>query len=350
MRKACVVLLLLSALGVRGSARAEEVLVNAVVAEVNDRVITLHEVLGAVSEQLAQLRAQYAGVQLQQKTAELVGETLRTLIWNALLVEEAERQLTELEKQQAQFTVDRIIKEMIGSAGSLVNLRQRLEQLGLTLEQEKRRQTERQMVQTLLEREVRQLVSVRAEEVRRYYLEHRAEFHRPKQVRIGQILIRSADYESPAEARKTAEQVLEKLRAGGDFAHLAKLYSHGPYAREGGLWEFMEEGAFIAPVDEAAFSLGRGELSEVIEGPTGYHIIRVEDTTPARTVPFEEAQTDIQQNLYRQRYQERYRTYVEGLQQRARLHVYQQHLQAGIEHALLGAAPAAEAAQEAPAP
>lgn len=350
MRKTCVLLLLLCALGVRSSARAEEVLVNAVVAEVNDRAITLHQVLNAVGKQLAELRTQYTGAQLQKKTAELVSEALRTLIWNALLVHEAERQLSEREKRQAQLTVDRIIKEMIGGAGSLLNLRQKLEQLGLTLEQEKRRQTEKQMVQMLLEREVRQLVSVRARDVRQYYLEHRSELHTPKQVRIRQILVRFTDYESKTEAGKVAGQVREKLRGGGDFAHLAKLYSHGPYAEQGGLWEFMEQGAFIAPVDEAAFSLGRGELSEVIEGPTGCHIIQVQDINPARTVPFAEAQADIQNSLYRQRYQERYRAYVEGLQQRARLFIYQQHLQAGTEHVLLRATPAPGAVLEAPAP
>jgi len=334
MREACVLGLVLLIVGSCRSARAAEVLVNAVVAEVNDRAITLYEVLGAAREPLVRLRAERRGSLGQQETADLLSDVLRTLIWNSLLAEEAERQLTEMEKQQAQLTVDRIVKDMIGAAGSLVNLRQQLDQLGLTLEEEKRRRTETQMVQMLLDREVKQLISVRADEVRRHYGDHRSDFHHPKQVRIRQILIRYDDYESRAEAQRTAREVLGKLRDGGDFSHFAELYSHGPYAREGGLWEFMQQGAFIGPVDEAAFSLGSGELSEVIEGPTGYHIIRVEDINPERTAPFEEAQGDIQKYLYRERYRTRYQTYVQGLQQRARIRISQEHLRAAVDHVL----------------
>ncbi len=334
MKKVCILAPLFIAVGLSTSTRAVEVLVNAVVAEVNDRAITLHDVLEAAREPLVRLRAERRVSLGQQETADLLSDVLRTLIWNSLLAEEADRQLTEMEKQQAQLTVDRIVKDMIGVAGSLVNLRQQLDQLGLTLEEEKRRRTETQMVQMLLDREVKQLISVRADEVRRYYGDHRSDFHQPKQVRIRQILIRYDDYESKAEARRVAEQVLEKLRGGGDFAHLAELYSHGPYSRQGGLWEFMEQGGFIGPVDEAAFSLGSVELSEVIEGPTGYHVIRVEDIKAERTAPFEEAQGNIQKQLYRERYRTRYQAYVQGLQQRARIRISQEHLRAAVDHVL----------------
>ncbi len=334
MRKACILALFLLIVGLCTSTQAVEVLVNAVVAEVNDRAITLYQVLEAAREPLVRLRAERRVSLGQQETADLLSDVLRTLIWNSLLAEEADRQLTEMEKQQAPLTVDRIVKDMIGAAGSLMNLRQQLDQLGLTLEEEKRRQTETQMVQMLLDREVKQLVSVRAGDVRRHYLDHQSDFHQPKQVRIRQILIRYDDYESKAEAGKVAEQVLEKLRGGGDFAHLAELYSHGPYSRQGGLWEFMEQGGFIGPVDGAAFSLGGGELSEAIEGPTGYHIIRVEDIRPERTAPFEEAQGDIQKQLYREHYRERYNAYVQGLQRRARIRINQEHLRAAVEHVL----------------
>jgi parvulin-like peptidyl-prolyl isomerase len=311
-----------------------QVLVNAVVAEVNERAITLHEVLEAARGPLAGLRREHSGIELQQKTQELLLETVRALVWNALLVQEAERQLSEQEKQRAQLTVDRVVKEMIGTAGSLMNLRQQLEQLGFTLEEEKRRQTEKQMVEMLLEREVKQLVRVRADEVRQYYREHLAEFHQPKEVRIRQILVRYDDYESKEQAREAAEQALGKLRTGGDFVHLAQLYSHGPYAQTGGLWDFMKQGDFIGPIDAAAFSLPQGGLSDVIEGPIGYSIIRVEHIKPERTVPFQEAQAGIQQKLYNQRYQERRRAYLEQLQRRASVDIREQYLQMAIEEAL----------------
>ena len=318
-------------------ARAE-ILVTAVVAEVNNQAITLHEVLEVAEVPLAQLHQRYSGAELRQQVQALLRVTVWQLINKALLVEEAERQLTEQEKQQAQLTVDRIVKDMIGAAGSLVNLRRELEQFGLTVEQKKRRETERQMVQMLLDREVRSLARVRADEVRQYYVEHRDEFQQPRKVRIRQILVRFDDYGSKEEAERTAEQVLEKLRGGGDFAYLATVYSHGPYARQGGLWEFMEQGGFLEEVDRVAFSLERGALSDLIETSSGYHIIRVEDIRPARTTPFEEAQREIQEKLYRQRHDERLDQYVKGLQEKARIGTYEQYLEVGLEQVLAGEA------------
>jgi parvulin-like peptidyl-prolyl isomerase len=279
-----------------------------------------------------------------------LADVLRNLIGQALLSQQAEHQLSEQEKQQVQLTIDRIIKEMIGAAGSLVNLRQQLDQIGLTLEQEKRRETEAEMVRALLDREVRQLVRVRAEEVRQYYHEHQKDYYQPKQVRIRQMLIRYDDYTSKAEAQKVAEQVLAKLREGADFAHLAETYSHGPYAQQGGLWEFVGPGVFIEPVDRVAFSLGLGEVSDLIEGPTGFHIIRVEEMKPERTVPFEEAQAEIYKKLYSQHYLERYRTYVGNLQQRARMRINYQYLQSATEQALTQPPAPAEAPTAVPTP
>lgn len=327
-------LVLLAALGLGGWVWGVETVVDAVVAEVGERVITIQDLLAVARAPLADLRSRSVGAELERQSGELMADVLRNLIAQDLLIQEAERQLSEQEKQQVQLTVDRLIKEMIGAAGSLVNLRQQLDQLGLTLEQEKRRQTDAQMVQTLLDKQVRQLVQVRADEVRQYYREHQKDYYQPKQVRIRQMLIRYDDYTSKAEAQKVAEQVLAKLREGGDFAHLAETYSHGPYAREGGLWEFVGPGVFIEPVDRAAFSLAPGELSDLIEGPTGFHIIRVEEVKPERTVPFEEAQAEISRKLYVQRYQERYRNFLDNLQQRARIRINHQYLQSAVEQAL----------------
>ena len=330
----CALAVLLVVLGLTGGLQAAETVVDAVVAEVGDRVITIQDVLSAARAPVADLKGRYGGDELQRRTSELLADVLRNLIAQNLLVQEAERQLSEQEKQQVQLTVDRLIKEMIGTAGSLVNLRQQLDQIGLTLEQEKRRQTEAEMVRTLLDRDVKQLVRVRAEDVRQYYREHEKDYYQPKQARIRQILIRYDDYTSKAEARKVAEQVLAKLREGGDFAHLAETYSHGPYAQQGGLWEFVGPGTFIEPVDRAAFSLAVGEVSDVVEGPTGFHLIRVEEAKPERTVPFEEAQAEIYKKLYTQHYLERYRTYVGNLQQRARMRINYQYLQSATEQAL----------------
>jgi len=334
-RLARVSVLLICLCGTVTAAGDGEILVNAVVAEVGDRVITLHEVLETAKGPLGKLREQYQGIELAQKSAPVVVETVRGLIRDGVLLYEAQRELSAMEKRRIQLSVDRVMKEMIGRAGTLVNFRRQLQQLGLTVDEERQRQTERQMVQTLLDREVRQLVTVRADDVRRYYREHQQDYHSPKKVRIRQILIPFDEYGRKPEARAVAERVIQKLRSGTDFAYLATQYSRGPYAQEGGLWEYVSRGAFIGPVDEAAFSLPVGELSGIVEGPTGFHIIRVEDIQPDRLTPFAEVQQEIQGKLYQDHYEERLRDYLNTLQRKVRVRINQEVLRQALEQALL---------------
>lgn len=115
------------------------------------------------------------------------------------------------------------------------------------------------------------------------------DFQQPLQVRIRHILIASKDKGDEA-ARKQAQELLEQLRAGADFAALAKQYSADPgSADKGGDLGFFAQGRMVPEFDFVAFKLEKpGELSELVKTQFGYHILQLQERKPAGQQPFEE--------------------------------------------------------------
>lgn len=115
-------------------------------------------------------------------------------------------------------------------------------------------------------------------------------FQLPEQVRIRHILIAPGKDKDDAAAAKQAKDLLTQLRAGGDFAALAKEHSADPgSAAKGGDLGFFAQGRMVPEFDNAAFAMQKpGELSDVIKTQFGYHILQLEERKPAGQQSFDE--------------------------------------------------------------
>jgi peptidyl-prolyl cis-trans isomerase D len=147
---------------------------------------------------------------------------------------------------------------------------------------------------------------VSEQEIADYYAEHRDDrFQEPEQIHSRQILIRvapTADDDARAAARKKAEELLAKLKAGEDMAALAKKHSQDAIsASKGGDLGFLARGRMPAEFDEAAFALQPGELSDVVSSASGFHLIRVEERREAGPKPIEAVRDEIAEVLRRER-------------------------------------------------
>lgn len=124
------------------------------------------------------------------------------------------------------------------------------------------------------------------EEIAQYYAEHADEFKSPETVSARHILFNlpeKATPEAAEAARVKAMGVLEKAKAGEDFAALAKAHSDCPSKEKGGDLGAFTRDQMVKPFADAAFALSVGALSEPVRTQFGWHIIKVEAHTPAST-------------------------------------------------------------------
>jgi peptidyl-prolyl cis-trans isomerase D len=121
-----------------------------------------------------------------------------------------------------------------------------------------------------------------------------------EQRRASHILFK-VDHAAPpdtvAKAEARARGVLKRARAGEDFAALARTYSEDGTAKDGGDLNFFGRGQMVKEFEEAAFSLPVGGVSDLVRTPYGFHIIKITDSRPGRTIPFEEARDSIRDEL-----------------------------------------------------
>lgn len=149
-----------------------------------------------------------------------------------------------------------------------------------------------------------------------YYDKHKDRYVVSERRRARHILIAVNDKRSDAAARARADEVLAKLKAGGDFAALAKQYSDDPgSAADGGDLGWSERSAFVAPFADAVFAMKPNEVRGPVKTQYGYHIIQLEGIEPEQAKTFEQARAEIEQQLRRDKASDRFGDIQEQIQQ-----------------------------------
>jgi len=143
-------------------------------------------------------------------------------------------------------------------------------------------------------------VSVNPKQVREIYDITQESYAEPEQVKLRHILFpvpAQANEEEINQAKAKAEEVAAQAKAGQDFSELAKANSQGAEAAKGGEVGWLPRGQLMPELEEAAFGLDKGQVSEPIKTRLGFHLLKVEDKKAARVKPFEEVKAEIEQSL-----------------------------------------------------
>lgn len=144
--------------------------------------------------------------------------------------------------------------------------------------------------------EFKDKVKVSDQQIRDYYEERMSAFKEEKQVKVRHILFKLAQDASEGEEKKVRERalsVLKKARDGEDFANLAKAYSEDPSKEQGGDLGYFSSGEMVKPFEDTAFKMKKGEISDPVRTPFGYHIIKVEEIKEARAKSLEDVREQI---------------------------------------------------------
>jgi peptidyl-prolyl cis-trans isomerase D len=151
------------------------------------------------------------------------------------------------------------------------------------------------------EAEIAGLLASREADLRALFEERSGTYSVPEQVHARHVLVgvdRDADEAEVARAHEKAEALLARLRAGEDFAELARAESDDPGSKEkGGDLGTFPRGRMVAPFEEVAFALEPGALSEPVRSDFGFHLIRVEERLPAVSRSFEEVREELAREL-----------------------------------------------------
>jgi peptidyl-prolyl cis-trans isomerase D len=147
-------------------------------------------------------------------------------------------------------------------------------------------------------------------ELQAYYDQHSDEYRVPEQVKVRHILIKiplpepgaKEDEKGVADAHTKAEDVLKQVKAGGDFAELAEKYSDDPgSAKNGGELGWVGRGRTVPEFEKAAFSLAKGQTSDLVKSSYGFHIINLEDKQDAHLKSFSEVKSEILEKVKQQK-------------------------------------------------
>lgn len=170
-------------------------------------------------------------------------------------------------------------------------------------------------------------VQVTRDDLQAYYNQHRDEYRTAEQAKVSHILIKTplpgpdgkVDEKGIAEAQKHAEDLLKQLKAGTKFEDLAKKYSEDPgSAKEGGSLGWIGKGRTVPEFEKAAFSLPKGQISDLVKSSYGFHIIRVDDRQDAHMKTLDEVKDQIEPVIKHQKAQQIAQKQAEDLLQQAK--------------------------------
>ena len=240
------------------------------------------------------------GVTYREKYKELMVDQLVT---TEVIAQDAEK--TGLKPSEAE--VNAAFADLKNTIDSDEDMKNSAKELGVTDEFLKK-QSGMQLLLTAHQDKFNKETSVTEDKVKKYYDEHKADYV-IDEVEASHILIKTTDdnnqplpEDKQKEAKKRAEKVLKEVKAGGDFAELAKKYSEDPGSgAEGGQLGMFGKGEMVPEFEKAAFSMKVGEVSDLVKTDFGYHIIKVTDKRN-ETTSYAEAKEGIKSEILNQMY------------------------------------------------
>ncbi len=275
------------------------VVVDRVVAVVNDEIITLSDLQR--DEALKKVDV--------QKDERLL---LEDMIDRKLQMAAAKRAGMDVSDKELADAIADIIKR---NSMDTKQFEAALAKEGLTLDQYKTELREQMTLSRMFNKYVRSGLTVDEAEVRAYYDRNIKIYSLPEEIRVRQIFFRVPESATPAETaavKEKATAAFARAKKGEDFTKLVKELSESENAAQGGDLGFMQRDQAIPEIEEAARTLKPGEIAGPLQCAGGFHIIRLEEIrTPVR--PFDKVKDEITKMLYEQKVENTYRSWLQTL-------------------------------------
>jgi len=287
-----------------GFARAE--VLDEIVAKVNDDIVTKSDLETEETGLLQELYRRHSGAELDVEVAKAKKELLRRMIDHRVLIQKATH-LFDLTKMQDYYLEMFKGQQNISSDKELEKL---LAGQDMTMADLKKKLVEDLSPQQVIHVEISERIAVSDKDKRAYYDEHAAEFEIPAEATVREIVVKATGTEREAK-RVAAEAIRARLlEPGADFAAIAAEVSDAGTKKAGGLLGTVKKGDLAAALDNPAFTLPVGEISQVIEADYGFHILKVDARSEATSKPFDDVKAEIDKKIQNDRFSVEYKNYM----------------------------------------
>ncbi|HEX5412076.1 MAG TPA: peptidyl-prolyl cis-trans isomerase [Terriglobia bacterium] len=164
--------------------------------------------------------------------------------------------------------------------------------------------------------DVRANVNVSDAEMKQYYTSHLEDYRVPDRVKVSHILFKTTGKSSEQikQLEKTAADVLAKIKAGANFAEMAKKYSEDTSASNGGDIGWITHGQTVKEFEDTAFNMQPGQVSGLVHTTYGIHIIKVFDKQTAHLQSFNDVKDAIHDTLMKQKMAAALESYADQLE------------------------------------
>jgi parvulin-like peptidyl-prolyl isomerase len=279
-------------------------------AQVNSRVITVGDVLGTMGPLRQRLMDSYSGAELEAKVEEAYTNTLNLLIERALMLEDFARQEQKLPEQVVDGRINEIIHERFNNSRSAFF--EALTEEHLTIDDWRREAKDHIVVSILRRREVGDKVVVTPGAVRALYEKRLAKFQSPEQIRLFAIVL----HQNATNATSTAQTVQQRLAGGAKFEDVARQFSQGAGAKDGGDWGWLQPGDVRKELQAALRNLPLGQVSPVVPVEGELYILKIAERKAATVKPLVAVYGELEDELRQTEAERIYKDWIKRLKQK----------------------------------
>jgi len=296
-----------------------------IVARVNNEIITRSEFERARAQMRKELQddceeaartnpANCTPEKLAKAWEQREPEVLRDLIDTSLLVQRGKDLGINVEPQVIK-QLDEIRQQ--NNLPDLETLEKKVEEAGIAWEEYKNSFRSRILTQEVVYRDVYPDLQVTDAEVQQLYTKNKEQFQRPEQVILAEIFVSTegkAESEIPALEQK-AKTLLDRVKKGEDFNQLAKRFSDGTTAKQGGDLGTFHRGQLAKELEDQVFKMKRGDVTDVIHTRTGFLVLKVEQRYEEGIQPLEKVKNEVEGQIRYEKLQPAVRAYLTKLRE-----------------------------------
>lgn len=280
-------------------------------AQVNNRVITVSDVLGAMGPARQRLADTYSGAELEKKLEEVFQKTLDSLIERALMLEEATRQEQKLPDQVVDGRINEIIHDRFNN--NRTAFFEALTEERLTLDEWRKEARDFITVAVVRRHEVGEKVVVTPGDVHALYQSRLAQYQVPEKLHLRAIVLRQLVANHP-------EQEMAELRkrciAGEKFEDLARQFSRGTGADQGGDWGWQQPSELRKELRAAADQLQPGQISPVVKMDDDCYLLKLEERQVAGLKSLDAVYSQLEGDLRQKAGEHIYQEWIKRLRKK----------------------------------